>query len=71
MSGASIGEAHMKDDGTLELMLRAEGPPGVVGDALLVFGPQHPQYHDVKRHLEAAHGPLTPGRSVSVPPWPD
>jgi hypothetical protein len=70
MSGASIGEAHMKDDGTLELMLRAEGP-GVVGDALLIYAPDHPQYDEVKRHLEAAHGPLAPGRSVSVPPWPD
>ena len=68
---ASIGEARMKDDGTLELMLRAEGAGGMVGDAFLVYPPSHPQYDEVKRHLEAAHGPLKPGAAVSVPPWPD
>jgi len=67
----SIGEARMKDDGTLELMLRAEGKNGMVGDALLVYPPTHPQYEDIKRHLEAAHGALKPGAAVSVPPFPD
>jgi hypothetical protein len=67
----SIGEARMQADGTLELMLRAEGPGGIVGDALFVYPPTHPQYAEVKKHLEAVHGPLAPGAAVSVPPWPE
>lgn len=71
MTTSSIGEARMMDDGTLELMLRAEGAGGITGDALLVYPPTHPDYAEIKRHLEAAHGKLAPGNSVSVPPWPD
>jgi hypothetical protein len=68
---ASIGEARMKADGTLELMLRAEGPGGMVGDAFIVYPPAHPNYAEVKKHLEAVHGALQVDVPVSVPPWPD
>ncbi|MCU0700075.1 MAG: hypothetical protein MUC96_26505 [Myxococcaceae bacterium] len=63
---ASIGSATMQADGTLELMLRAEGPGGMVGDALVRYPPTHPEYQTVLAHL----GGLKPGESKPVPPFP-
>ncbi len=57
----------MAADGTISLQLRAEGPGGAVGDALLVYPPSHPQYREILAHL----GGLSPGESKPVPPWPD
>jgi membrane-bound lytic murein transglycosylase B len=62
---ASIGSATMKADGTIQLMLRAEGG-GAVGDALLVYPKTHPKYEYVLKHL----GGLKPGQSKPVPPFP-
>jgi hypothetical protein len=64
---ASIGVAQMRDDGTIVLYLRATGPGGVIGTALLEYPPAHPNYHEVLRHL----GGLKPGQVKNVPPWPD
>lgn len=63
---ASIGSARMEADGTLVLMLRAEGPGGLRGDARFVYPPGHPKYGDILKHV----GPLSPGESKPVPPWP-
>lgn len=60
----SIGVATMQKDGTLVLQLRAEGP-GMVGDALFTYAPEHPQYKKVLEHI----GGLTVGESKPVPPW--
>lgn len=67
MSQASIGSALMLPDGTIELMLRAEGPGGMRGDAKFSYPPSHPQYQQVLSHL----GGLEPGKSKPVPPWPE
>jgi hypothetical protein len=61
----SIGAATMRADGTIEMQLRAEGPGGIVGDALFVYPPDHPQYADMLAHV----GGLQPGESKPVPPW--
>jgi hypothetical protein len=63
---ASIGSATMKPDGTIELMLRAQGPGGMLGDALVRYPPTHPQYQTILTHL----GGLKPGESKPVPPFP-
>jgi hypothetical protein len=64
---ASIGVATMQPDGTILLQLRAEGPGGLEGDALLTYPPADPDYANVLQHL----GGLAPGQSKPVPPWPD
>ncbi len=61
----SIGSATMTADGTLKLMLRAEGG-GAVGDALLVYPKGHKEYDNILRHL----GGLKPGETKPVPPFP-
>jgi hypothetical protein len=66
-SEESIGEATMEPDGTIVLMLRAEGPGGVRGDAVLRYPPTHPEYQETLRHL----GGLKPGDHKPVPPWPE
>lgn len=63
----SIGVATMLEDGTLQLRLVARGDGGMIGDAMLVYPPSHAQYQDILDHL----GPMKPGDSKSVPPFPD
>lgn len=63
----SIGSAWIEEDGTIVLQLRAEGPKGLIGDALLRYPPGHPQYDDILRHL----GGLKKGEVKQVPPWPE
>ncbi len=62
----SIGFARMEEDGTIVLELRAEGPGGITGDALLRYPPGHPEYNNILRHL----GGLKKGEVKQVPPWP-
>jgi hypothetical protein len=62
----SIGSARMEEDGTIVLELRAEGPKGLTGDALLTYPPGHPDYKIILRHL----GGLKKGEIKRVPPWP-
>jgi hypothetical protein len=63
----SIGSATMKEDGTIVLMLRAEGPGGMTGDALITYKPDDPKYQETLEHL----GGLKPGEEKPVPPWPE
>jgi hypothetical protein len=63
----SIGSATMKQDRTILLQLRAEGPDGALGDALLTYPPDHPKYQQILDHL----GGLEPGQEKPVPPFPD
>lgn len=63
----SIGVATMKDDGTIVLRLRAKSPSGALGEGTLTYPPTHPEYRNILSHI----GPIRPGQSVSVRPWPD
>jgi len=63
----SIGQAEMKPDGTLVLVLRAEGPGGITGDARFEYPVGHPRYDAILSHL----GGLLPMETKGVPPWPE
>jgi hypothetical protein len=63
----SIGSATMEADGTIVLMLRAEGEGGMIGDAMFSYPPGHERYQRTLDHL----GGLEPGQTKPVPPWPD
>ena len=63
----SIGSATMRPDGVLELMLRAEGPGGMVGDSLVTYAPDDENYQKVLAHL----GGLKVGEVKPVPPFDD
>ncbi len=60
----SIGQASMDPDGTIILRLRAVSPTAI-GDALLRYPPDHPQYKSILEHL----GGLTPGEHKPVAPF--
>lgn len=62
----SIGVATMRNDGTIVLHLRAEGPDAI-GDARIEYPPSHERYQYVLDHL----GGLRPGEDKPVPPFPD
>ena len=61
-----IGTASMWPDGTIQLQLRAEDGSGTVGDALLTYPKNHPQYQMILDHL----GGLRPGEQKPVKPFP-
>lgn len=63
----TIGSATMTENRSIILDLRAEGEQGEVGISQLVYAPSDPHYNEVLRHI----GPLQPGQSVHVVPWPD
>ena len=62
----SIGTAKMRKDGTIVLHLRAEGPDGLVGDALIRVSHENKEYKSILEHL----GGLKPGEDKRLPPWP-
>jgi len=62
----SIGSATMQADGSIVLQLRAEGN-GAKGDAVFVYRRDNPQYESILKHV----GPIKPGESKLVRPWPD
>jgi hypothetical protein len=62
----SIGVATMEKDGTVVLQLRAEGQGGILGDGLLRYPPDHPDYAKILDHI----GGLKKGHAKKVPPWP-
>jgi hypothetical protein len=62
----TIGVASQEADGTIVLNLRATGPDAV-GDAQFRYPPSHAQYAMIKAHV----GPIPPGKSVMVRPFPD
>lgn len=61
----TIGIATQEADGTIVLQLRATGPAGAVGDGLMRYPPNHPNYEEVKAHV----GPIPAGKSVPVKPF--
>lgn len=73
-TGKAIGTAEMKDDGTIILDLRAS-KRGALGHALIVVGPDDPDYEQVRaRHFPGAGGAgilasvVGGSRSVLIPP---
>jgi len=62
----SIGVAWLEPDMTLVMQLRAESEGKALGDALLTYRPDDPQYHRMLEHV----GELKPGERKPVPPWP-
>ena len=61
---ATIGVATMRPDGTIILHLRADMPSG--GEGYFEYPPGHRDYGAIMRHV----GPLSPGKTVVVKPWP-
>ena len=62
-----IGTATMEDDGTIVLRLRAELPSGGVGEGVLEYPPDDPQYQEILDHI----GDINPGETVDVLPFPE
>lgn len=62
-----IGGVTMREDRSIFMMLRAEGPNGVIGDAAFEYAPDHPQYDAIVQHV----GPIEPGQEKAVPCWPE
>ena len=67
LAAASIGTATMEADGAIVLRLIAEGPGGLRGEGILRYPPSDPHYREILNHI----GPLKPGETRSVSPWPD
>lgn len=63
--GETIGSAHLTKEGLLEVMLRAEGENGMVGDAFFVYKKGSPQYQQMIKHV----GGLKRGESKPVPAY--
>ena len=61
----SIGIAEIKEDGTIVLKLRAEGPIGIRGDAMFEYTPNHPEYKNILEHIEG----IRPGEEKPIPPF--
>jgi hypothetical protein len=61
-----IGTASMRPDGTIELQLRAIDASGTVGDALLTYPRNHPDYQVILDHLQG----LSPGEQKPVKAFP-
>jgi hypothetical protein len=61
----SVGVATMQDDGTLELRLRSEDH-GAIAEAMLVIPRGDARYASMLAHL----GPLAPGGSCAIKPFP-
>jgi hypothetical protein len=61
----TIGSAHLTKDGILEVMLRAEGDGGMVGDAFFAYKKGTPEYAEMMKHI----GGLKRGQSKPVPAY--
>jgi hypothetical protein len=61
----SIGVATMLENGTISLLLRAEGPGGAVGDAVITYERSNPKYAEILKHV----GGLKVGEEKPVPPF--
>jgi len=62
----SVGSAHRREDGAIELMLRAEEPDGTVAEALFVVEPSDPRHEGLVAHLDM----IQPGGYAMVRPIP-
>ena len=65
-----IGSAQMRRDGTLYLMLRAEGPGGLIGDAAFEIAPGGTGCGASYQAWLDRLGGMKPGDDKLVPPWP-
>jgi hypothetical protein len=61
-----IGTASMLPDGTIQLQLRAVNGSGAMGDALMTYPKDHPEYQMILDHIDG----LTPGEHKPVKPFP-
>jgi hypothetical protein len=61
-----IGTASMWPDGTIQLQLRAVSDSGAMGDALLTYHKDHPEYRMILDHIDG----LRPGEQKPVKPFP-
>ena len=61
----NIGVAICEADGTIKLMLRAEGPEGIVGESMAVYASDHKDYASIAAHL----GGIQPGEDKLIPPF--
>jgi hypothetical protein len=61
-----IGSARMDSEGTIFLQLRATTTAGSVGDALIIYKRDDPNYVFIREHLKD----LRPGNEVEVPAFP-
>lgn len=61
-----IGNAEMRDDGTIILNLASQQNDVVRGATQLIYPPDHKDYKQVLRHI----GNIKPGEKVGVRPWP-
>ena len=57
----------MTEDGTIVLRLHAQAASGMRGETVLRYRRDHPDYDRIRQHV----GPLEPGQTVLVRPWPD
>ena len=71
-TGRPIGVATMREDGTLSLALRAEGPGGLVGDAVFEIAPCGTDPGGTSYQAWVEHlGGIRPGEAREVLPWPE
>ena len=63
---APIGTAFMREDGVIEMMLRAQSADGTFGEAMIVVYPSEERYAGIVAHLDA----IEPGESRTVRPFP-
>ncbi|MFO1251493.1 MAG: hypothetical protein U1E77_10265 [Inhella sp.] len=61
-----VGAATLRKDRVLMLHMRAEGPGGLIGDAMFLIAPDDSRYQGYLRHI----GGLEVGQSKPVPCWP-
>lgn len=61
-----VGTAHMRQDGSIDVMLRSEGAGGAVGHGSFIVPTDAPAYERFIEHV----GGLKPGESAGVPVFP-
>jgi hypothetical protein len=61
-----VGGAHMREDGVIELRLRAETESGIVGEAMFIIEPSDPRHEGLVAHLDM----IEPGGYAPVRPIP-
>jgi len=61
----SIGSARLREDGSIELMIRATQPNGDFGEAMFIIPPDDKRYDNILAHV----GGLEPGEAKPVPPF--
>jgi hypothetical protein len=69
LSGAEpefIGSATIDEAGAISLDL-VSYDHGSIAHGFMVYHPGDPNYENVRQHI----GPIRPGETVSVRPWPD